>query len=140
MVRLGLPQVIIPSILIIEDHQDFREALQHFLQLNQIRAHIIEASSGEEGILLARKKKPQIVVVDFALNGINGLDAARQIKKYLPQCKIIMLTIYEPKEIHRRDGYGVINFFISKSDLHKQIVPLINRILNGGRHGKHVSN
>ena len=116
--------------MIIENHKDFREALQHFLESNQIQAHIIEASSGEEGILLARKKKPQIVVVDFALGGINGLDAARQIKKFLPQCKIIMLTVYDQKEILRLDGHGTIKFFISKSDLYKQLVPVINRILN----------
>ena len=130
MNRLRSPQAITPYILIIEDHKDFREALQHFLELNQIRAHIIEASSGEEGILLARKKKPQIVVIDFAMGGINGLDAARQIKKFLPQCKIIMLSAYDPKEIFRRDGHGLIHFFISKSDLYKQLVPVINRILN----------
>src|SRR5476649_1544294 len=108
MNRLRSPQAILPSILIIEDHKDFREALQHFLELNQIRAHIIEASSGEEGILLAKKKKPQIVVIDFDLGGINGLDAARQIKEFLPRCKIIMLSMYDPKEIFSRDGHGII--------------------------------
>ena len=123
--------MITPKILIIEDHKDFREALRHFLELNKIQAHIIEASSGEEGVLLARKKKHQIVVIDFALGGINGLETTRQIKKFLPKCSIIMLTLYDPKEIFRRDGHGMIQSFISKSDLYEQLVPAINRILHG---------
>lgn len=104
--------------------------MRHYLEVNHIQAHIMEASSGEEGVLLARKKKPQIVVIDFALGGITGLEAARQIKKYLPKCSIILLTIYDPQEIFRRDGDGIIQSFISKSDLYEQLVPVINKILN----------
>jgi len=103
--------------------------VRHFLELHHVRANVLEACSGEEGVLLARKKKPDIVVADFALGGINGLEAALQIKKYFSKCSIIMLTVYEPKEIFRRDRRGVIRFFISKSDLYEQLVPVINRIL-----------
>jgi DNA-binding NarL/FixJ family response regulator len=118
-----------PHILIIEDHKDFRKALKHFLQAHQVRAEMIEASSGEEGVLLAKKNKMDIVVTDFALGGIDGLEAARQIKKSLPDCRIIMLTIYDPKEIFRRDTHRTISFFISKGDLHELLVPAINRVL-----------
>ena len=118
-----------PSILIIEDHKEYREAVRHFLELHHIHAHLIEASTGEEGVLLARKKKPEIAVIDFMLGGIDGLEAARQIKKHLPKCGIIMLTMYEPKEIFCRDGHGTIRFFISKGDLYEQLVPAISRIL-----------
>lgn len=127
-----------PHILIIEDHKDFREALRYFLELNKIRARIIEASCGEEGVILARKKKPQIVIMDFALKGIDGLEAARRIKEYLPQCAIIMLTVYDPKEIFRRDGHGAIRFFINKDDLYDQLMPVICRIL-GSRINKKIT-
>jgi len=117
-----------PHLLIIEDHKDFRKAVRHFLELHHVRAHMMEACSGEEGVLLARKNKPEIVLTDFALGGINGLEAARQIKKHLPRCSIIMLSVYDPKEIFRRDGHGAIRYFISKRDLYEQLVPVINRI------------
>ena len=90
----------------------------------------MEASSGEEGVLLARKKNPDIVVIDFSLGGINGLEAARQIKEYLPRCSIIMLTIYDSKEILRRDGHGTIRFLINKGDLYEKLVPAIKKILS----------
>ena len=119
-----------PSILLIEDHKDYREAVKHFLELHHIQAHLLEASTGEEGVLLARMKKPVIVVTDFGLGGINGLEVARQIKKHLPKCNIIMLTMYDPKEILRKDANGMIKFFINKGDLSEQLVPAIRRILH----------
>ena len=121
--------MIAPSILIIEDHKDFREAIQHFLELHHLGVHIIQASSGEEGVFLAIRKKPDIVVMDFSLGGINGLEAAGKIKKQLPKCSIIMLTIYDSKEIVHRDKQGAIRFFINKSDLYERLVPVINKIL-----------
>ncbi len=126
----------IPNILIIEDHKEYREAVCHFLELNHLPVQMIEASSGEEGVLLAREKKPDIVLLDFALGGINGLETARQIKKHLPKCSIIMLTIYDHKEIFRRDSDGAIRFFINKGDLYEQLVPVINRILGDSNKNK----
>ncbi len=118
-----------PCILLIEDHKEYREAVLHFLELSNIKAHFLEASSGEEGVLLAKTKKPSIVIIDFSLGGIDGLEVSRQIKKYLPQCSIIMLSMYDPKEILRRNGHGNVSSFVNKSDLYEQLVPAINKIL-----------
>lgn len=122
-----------PNLLIIDDHKDYREAVRHFLELNDVQVHMMEAGSGEEGVLLARKNKSSIIITDFALGGINGLEAARQIKKHLPHCSIIMLTVYDSVEIMRRDTQGTIRFFINKGDLYEQLVPVITRILRDSR-------
>jgi two-component system alkaline phosphatase synthesis response regulator PhoP len=66
-----------PHLLIIEDHKDFRKAVRHFLEAHHVRADMMEACSGEEGVLLARKNKPDIVVTDFALGGIDGLEVSQ---------------------------------------------------------------
>ena len=133
--------MLTPGILIIEDHKEYREAVRHFLELHNIQAQIKEASSGEEGVLLARSEKPQIVIMDFMLGGIDGLETAKQIKKHLPKCNIIMLTIYDPKEIFQRNGHGAINSFISKGDLYNQLVPAIRKILlNSSKNNKTTIN
>jgi DNA-binding NarL/FixJ family response regulator len=118
-----------PSVLIIEDHKEYREAVRHFLELNHVSANMIEASSGEEGVLLAKRKKPDVVLTDFHLGGMDGLEAAGLIKKHLPKCKIIMLSIYDLKEILRRSGHEAVRFFINKADLYEQLVPTINKAL-----------
>ncbi len=118
------------TILIVEDHKDFRQAVRHFLEVSNIKADLLEASSGEEGILLAKRIKPQIVLMDFWLRGINGMEAASQIKASVPNCSIIMLTMFDIKDIEPLDSQNIIKAFISKSDLCDKLIPSINKILD----------
>jgi DNA-binding NarL/FixJ family response regulator len=118
-----------PAILIVEDHKDFRQALRHFLQVSGIKAEILEVSSPEQAVLLAKRCKPRIILMDFWFQGINGVEAASQIKAILPECLIIMLTMFDVKDVQALVGREVIKEFIHKSDLCDKLVPSINRIL-----------
>ena len=119
-----------PTILIIEDHKDFRQAVRQFLEVSQVKADLLEASSGEEGVLLARRSRPEIILMDFWLRGINGVEAATQIKESVPECSIILLTMFDLKDVQPLVNKEVIKEFISKSDLFEKLVPSINKILN----------
>ena len=118
------------SILIIEDHKDFRQAVRHFLEVSNVKAELLEASSGEEGVVIAKRSKPEIVLMDFWLRGINGVEAANQIKASVPECSIILLTIFDLKDVQPLVNREVIKEFISKSELFEKLVPSINKILN----------
>ena len=118
-----------PRILIVEDHKDFRQAVRHYLELHKVKAHMMEASSGEEGVLLARRTKPKVVIMDFFLRGINGIQAAEQIKEHDPKCNIIMLTMFDSKEVDIKARSKVIKTFISKSDLYEKLIPAIKKFL-----------
>ncbi len=118
------------TILIIEDHKDFRQAVRQFLEVSHVKADLLEASSGEEGILLAKRNKPEIILMDFWLRGINGVDAATQIKASVPECSIILLTMFDLKDVQPLVNREVIKEFISKSDLCDKLVPSVNKILN----------
>ncbi len=120
---------MMPRILIVEDHRDFRQAVVHFLELSNVKAHMMQACSGEEGVLIARKVKPRVVIMDFCLGGINGIEAARQIKKQDPKCNIIMLTMFDAKEITLVKRNRVIKTFIGKSELFDQLIPVIDKAL-----------
>jgi len=118
------------TILIIEDHKDFRRAVRHFLEVSNIKAELLEASSGEEGVAIAKKTKPEIVLMDFWLKGINGVEAATQIKAIVPESSIILLTIFDLKDVQPLVNREIIKEFISKSELFEKLVPCINKILN----------
>jgi DNA-binding NarL/FixJ family response regulator len=118
------------TILIIEDHKDFRQAVRHFLEVSNVKADLLEASSGEEGVVLAKQNKPEIILMDFWLRGINGIEAATQIKASLPECSIILLTMFDLKDVQPLVHREIIKEFISKSDLFEKLVPSINKILN----------
>jgi DNA-binding NarL/FixJ family response regulator len=56
--------------------------------------HIVEASDGREAIEIAATLKPDIVLLDISMPGLNGLDAARRLTSDLPSCKVIMLSMH----------------------------------------------
>ena len=118
------------TILIIEDHKDFRQAVSHFLEVSHVKANIVEASSGEEGVLMAQRIRPEIILMDFWLRGINGVEAATQIKASLPACTIILLTMFDLKDVQPLVNKEIIKEFISKSDLVEKLIPSVNKILN----------
>lgn len=120
---------MMPTLLIVEDHRDYRQAVKTFLEASKIRVRMIEASCGEEGIMLARQKKPQIVLMDFNLGGINGVEAAVRIKSMLPACSIIMLSMFDIKEVEALSGPNLVKAFISKTDLWDKLVPSIQKAL-----------
>src|ERR1039458_3367550 len=118
------------NILIVEDHKDFRQAVRHFLEVSHVKANLMEASSGEEGVTIARRSKPEIVLMDFWLRGINGVEAATQIKASQPECTIILLTMFDLKDVQPLVNKEVIDEFISKSDLCDKLLPCINKVLD----------
>ena len=118
------------TILIIEDHKDFRQAVRHFLEVSSVKAELLEASSGEEGVLIAKRIKPEIVLMDFWLRGINGIEAATQIKASVPECSIILLTMFDLKDVQPLVNKEIIKEFISKSELFEKLVPSVTKILN----------
>src|SRR5689334_7874419 len=69
------------SILIIEDHTLFREGLKSLLQARDDLKVIGEASEGKEGIRLAEKLEPDLVLLDLILPGMHGLQVLRKLQK-----------------------------------------------------------
>lgn len=80
-----------PRLLIVEDNQDNRTTLRALLA---DRYDLIEAEDGEQGIALAKEKMPDLILMDIALPGINGIDAFHAIRKNsaTQQIPIIALT------------------------------------------------
>lgn len=118
------------TILIVEDHQDYRQAVCRFLRASKVKASFIEASNGEEAIELAKQRKPHIVLMDFNLGGINGLEAAECIKSKVPGCSIIIMTMFDIKEVQALSAKNIIKAFISKTDIWDQLVPSISKIMH----------
>ncbi|CDZ74770.1 DNA-binding response regulator [Peptoniphilus sp. ING2-D1G] len=78
------------KILLVEDE----EAIRKFVKINLERENyeIFEAATGEEGIEIARKNKPEIVVLDIMLPGIDGFEVCRVLRDEFPDLGIIMLS------------------------------------------------
>ena len=86
------------KVLLADDHIMFRQGLKSLLSA-QADIHIIaEADDGHEAIQKAENHEPDVVVMDFAMPGLNGLEGARKILNVLPDAKIIVLTMHDNEE------------------------------------------
>ena len=119
----------VTKILIVEDHDDFRRAVRKHIEKNGVSTDVYEADSGEIGVGMAVRSNPDVILMDISLPGIDGIDAARQIKSHLPEAKIIFLTMFETEAFRETFNSEVASDYIGKSDLYEKLVPAIKRIL-----------
>ena len=86
------------KVLLAEDHTIVRKGLRSLLD-KEIGIKIVgEAGDGREAMKKAEALQPDVVLMDIAMPGLNGLEATRQLKKRFPEMKIIILTMHANEE------------------------------------------
>jgi len=87
------------TVLLAEDHTIVREGFRRLLELDADLKVVGEAQDGRQAVALAKKLRPEVVLMDIAMPLMNGLEAVRQLLKALPAAKIIILSA------HNDDAY-----------------------------------
>jgi DNA-binding NarL/FixJ family response regulator len=82
------------NVLLVDDHTVVRQGLRALLKAEEDIEVIGEAENGRQAVGLARKTPPDVVVMDVAMPLLNGLEATRQILRFSPTTKILVLTSY----------------------------------------------
>ena len=117
------------KILIIEDNYTLRDLLQSWLNELMPDCDIYKTSTGEEGIAKIKTLKPDIVVVDIKLPGIDGLEVTRMIKNNGNETEVIVLTICEGVN-YQNDAYAAgAKIFINKKEMHIKLPSAIRSII-----------
>ncbi|MDA3791674.1 MAG: response regulator transcription factor [Desulfobacula sp.] len=86
------------SVLLAEDHTIVRKGLRSLLDKETDIDVVAEAEDGREAIKKSEALHPDVVVMDIAMPGLNGLEATRQLKKQFPEIKVIILTVHDNEE------------------------------------------
>jgi DNA-binding NarL/FixJ family response regulator len=90
-------------ILIVEDHALLRHGLRALLTLQAEYRVVGEAVDGREAVLKAMDLQPDLIVMDLSLPGMSGVDATAQIRRRLPQQRVLALSEYD-NEIHASEA------------------------------------
>ncbi len=85
-------------VLIADDHAIFREGLCALLARRKDIQVVGQAADGQEAVRQVAALKPDVVLMDIAMTGMNGLDATREIHHSWPMVRVLVLTQYESKE------------------------------------------
>jgi CheY-like chemotaxis protein len=100
-------RIIVTRILVVDDNPLVRRHLRGILEQHDGWQVCGEAGNGQEAVERFRQNRPDVVVLDFQMPGMNGLDAARAIAQISPGMPILMVTLYlsqQLREAARRIG------------------------------------
>jgi len=85
-------------ILLVDDHTIVRQGLRALLEAQPGFTVVGEAENGRDAVKKAQELAPDVVIMDIAMPILNGLEATRQIKRLLPETKVLALTMYNDEE------------------------------------------
>lgn len=86
-------------ILIADDHSMVRQGFKQILELEEDMVVIAQASDGEEAIRLSKETKPDVILMDINMPGMNGMQAIKELSSEKYKYKIIVVTIHRIKHI-----------------------------------------
>ncbi|MBC8520318.1 MAG: two-component system response regulator NarL [Gammaproteobacteria bacterium] len=81
------------TLIIIDDHPLFRKGVRNLLSMNPRFSVVGEAANGNEGIRLAAETKPDLILLDIDMKGMNGIETLKLLKQDNLPSKVIMLTV-----------------------------------------------
>ncbi|TDO95273.1 LuxR family two component transcriptional regulator [Halanaerobium saccharolyticum] len=86
------------KVLIADDHPLFIEGLTNLLKAEDFIEIVAVAHNGKEVVELALAQKPDVILMDISMPILNGIEATKEIKNRLPECKILILTSFEEED------------------------------------------
>ncbi len=119
------------TVLLVDDHALVRRGFRLMLEDDPGIKIVAEASDGDEGVRLTRELRPQVVVMDCALQGMNGIDATRMIRKELPDVAVLMLSMHSEDTWVRRALDAGANGYILKSAVDLDLPDAVRRVAAG---------
>ena len=107
---------MVSSILIVDDNAHIRKALCDMFKREEDFNICGEAENGREAIEKAQQLQPDLVVLDMSMPVMNGLDAARALKRLLPRVPLIMYSAFGDQYVEQQASLLGISSVISKSE------------------------
>jgi DNA-binding NarL/FixJ family response regulator len=121
-----------PRVIVVDDHAVIRRGVQGILHAFPEWELCGEAENGQEAIRLAETVKPDMIIMDVSMPGLNGLEATRMIRNILPDTKILLLTLHSSTELVRSAFRAGARGYVLKSDAEHELVRALNVLAGDG--------
>lgn len=117
-------------VLIADDHQMFLDGLKALLKREKNIQVIGEVSNGTQALEFIKKNTPDLLITDISMPGMSGVELTREVKHRYPEVKVLVLTMYNDKEIVGEILMSEAEGYILKNTGRQELSNAINRIID----------
>jgi DNA-binding NarL/FixJ family response regulator len=121
----------VKRILIADDHEVVRSGLRAIVETRSDWIVSGEATNGEQAVSLALETRPDVVIVDYSMPIMNGLEVGRRLKALRVRTEVLILTMHESEELLTEAILAGVRGFLFKSDTRKHLISAIEALLDG---------
>jgi DNA-binding NarL/FixJ family response regulator len=104
------------TVLLVDDHTLVRKGFRRMIEDDPELWIVGEASDGKQAVALAQQLRPQVIVMDMAMPGMDGVQATREILRRLPKTAILMLSMYAQENyVHNAFDAGALGYVLKNA-------------------------
>jgi two-component system response regulator NreC len=118
-------------LILADDHAVVRSGIRMLLEAQPDIEIVAEAESGREAVEEARRTKPDVVLMDVQMPGLNGIEATQQIKKLVPETAILALTMHEDDQYFFEMLHSGASGYVPKRAAPDELVTAIRTVARG---------
>jgi DNA-binding NarL/FixJ family response regulator len=122
----------VPRVMIVDDHAFIRRGVQTILHPYPEWEFCGEAANGSDAVRMADELKPEVIIMDVSMPGLNGIEATRAIRKIQPGIKIILLTLHESADLVRNAFRAGARGYLLKTDAEQELVKALTIVVGDG--------
>ncbi len=122
------------KLLVADDHQLFREGLVNLLSGSNDVEIVGQAQDGNEAIQKAKELKPDVILMDIGMPGVNGIDATKELKNSLPSAKVIALSMHSDKQFINGMLEAGASGYMLKNSTYNQVIEAITTVNAGNKY------
>ncbi len=120
--RNGAPRI---RVLLVDDHTLLRQALHAMLDSQEGLEIVGEATNGRDAVEACERMRPDVVLMDMVMPGLNGIEATRQIVRHAPGTRVLILTAYlEDERLLEALRSGAAGYVVKRSDLEELLLAI----------------
>ena len=119
------------NILLVDDHAVVRQGYASLLRALLPAMEVREAATGEDALIRVQEAVPNLVIMDFGLPGISGLETTRRLRQRLPHLRVLFFSMHDELPLVRQALDAGASGYLTKTSAPEVLIEAVRRILDG---------
>lgn len=120
------------NVLLVYDHRLMRDGVKSILERHSEFQVIGESATGADAVEICRKERPELVLMDISLPDISGIEASREILRYSPQTRILMMSMHDDEHLILAAIRSGARAFLLQTASGSDLIEALRNVANGG--------